>query len=243
MKDGSGLFKLQARRYYSTQHIKSATLFTRQAYQIEEHYRISMNLTDEIVEDHRSYVTGAIFAVVSFLEATINEVFADAAEHPEGEIVAHMDASTKNALAALRNLKIPVDGKDSIFDKYSLLDKFQLALHLAKKDLFQKGQTPYQDIKPLIVIRNTLVHYQPLWERGYETKIDQQILHLRQINRFPLNPLLQERTQNFFPDLCLSHGCAAWAVEKSIEFVTLFSSRMGTTLLFDKNSPRLKMQP
>ena len=243
MKDISAMFRLQARRYYSQEHIQSAALFTRQSYQIEEDYRSSGVLTDELIEDHRSYISGAIFAAVSFLEATINEVFSDTAEHPDSEIIARLDSPTKNLMAELWKLKIPVDGKDSVFDKYSIIEKFQLALHLARKDLLKKGQTPYQDVSTLIVIRNTLIHYEPMWERGEETEVDKRILDLKQTNKFPVNPLMQRRTNNFFPDLCLSHGCAEWAVKKSIEFVALFSSRMGSTLLFDENSHRLKTQP
>src|SRR5438105_50934 len=106
-KDIAVRFRLQGRRYYSSQHIKAAALFTRQSYQIEEDYRKNGVRTDELIEDHRSYVTGAIFAVASFLEATINEVFADALEHPTSDITVNMDSATKLLLADMWKQDVP----------------------------------------------------------------------------------------------------------------------------------------
>src|SRR5437667_5236867 len=104
--DVPGLLKLQARRYYSPHHIKSAALLTRQSYQIEEDYTNNGVITDELIEDHRSCVTGAIFAVASFLEATINEVFADSLEHPEGDVTVNIDSATKLLLANMLKLDV-----------------------------------------------------------------------------------------------------------------------------------------
>jgi hypothetical protein len=49
---------------------------------------------------------------------------------------------------------------------------------------------------------------------------------------FTLNPLMP--TNPFFPDRCLSHGCANWAVETSLRFVREFCAAMTITPLFDK---------
>ena len=57
---------------FSLQHIQSAALFTRQCFQIEKDY--NGEFSDDLIINHRSCVIGAIFAVASFLEATINEV-------------------------------------------------------------------------------------------------------------------------------------------------------------------------
>ena len=235
------LVKIQGRRYYSPQHIKSAALFTRQSYQIEEEYRSNGVLTDELIEDHRSYVTGAIFAAVSFLEATINELFMDASEYPESSVTKNIDPSTKLLLSEMWKLDIPRTAR------YSVLEKFQIALTLARKP-FDTNTLLYQDIKILVIIRNELTHFELVWERGEDFALakDKKILQGLQRNKpqkFILNPLFTGRPSiPYFPDRCLSHGCAEWAVIKSIEFVTLFSSRIGSTLLFDEKSARLKTQ-
>lgn len=198
--------RIRTRTYYSLQHIQSAALFTRQCYQIESNF--DGTFSNDLAADHRSYVTGAIFAAVSFLEATINELFADTAEHPASEILAPLDTPTKNLMVELWKLKIPVDGKDSVFDKYSIIEKFQLALHLARKDLFKKGQPPYQDVSTLVVIRNVLIHYKPVWASAEEEQADKKILSLQQEKKFSLNPLISGQSNPFFPDKCLSYGCA-----------------------------------
>jgi hypothetical protein len=237
-KDISTRFRLQARRYYSPEHLKAAALFTRQCCHIEDDYlKTGGGASDALISDHRSYVTGAIFAVMSFLEATINELFADTVEYPDGAVTGKIDSTTKLLLADMWKLNIPRTAS------YDVITKFQIALTLARKDTLDPGTTPCQDMQILKTIRNTLIHYEPIWDRGKETQADKKILNLQQEKKFSFNPLMTQRSSTFFPDLCLSHGCAEWAVKKSIEFVTLFSSRMGATLLFDENSPSLKTRP
>src|SRR5437868_6065303 len=93
----SGSISVKSRHYFSLQHIQSAALFTRQCYQIEKNYDGVFSV--DLFADHWSYVTGAIFAAVSFLEATINEVFADTVDHPDGELAGYLDTTTKQLMA------------------------------------------------------------------------------------------------------------------------------------------------
>jgi hypothetical protein len=240
MKDISTMFRLQARRYYSPEHIKAAAFFTRQSHQLEDSYMKNGVVTEELIDNHRSYVTGAIFAAVSFLEATLNELFIDTVEYQESQVTKNIDPSTKLLLAEMWKLEIPRTAR------YPILEKFQIALTLARKP-FDTNTVLYQDIKILITIRNELTHFELVWERGEDFALakDKKILKGLQRNKppkFALNPLLTGRTIPFFPDKCLSHGCAEWAVKRSIEFVKLFSSEIGSTLLFDENNPSLKTQ-
>jgi len=62
------------RIYLSAYHIQAVALFVRQAQAIEvEHAGITA-----FSPNHRGYVLASIFSSVAFLEATINELFADA---------------------------------------------------------------------------------------------------------------------------------------------------------------------
>ena len=239
-KDISTMLKLQARRYFSPEHIKAAAFFTRQAYQLEEVYKKNGVVTQELIDNHRSYVTGAIFAAVSFLETTINELFIATAEYAESQVTKKIDPSTKLLLAEMWKLEIPRTAR------YSVLEKYQIALTLNRKP-FDTNTVLYQDIKILITIRNELTHFELVWERGEDFALakDKKILQGLQRNKppkFALNPLLTGRATPFFPDKCLSHGCAEWAVKRSVEFVKLFSSEIGSTLIFDENNPSLKTQ-
>jgi len=48
---------------------------------------------------------------------------------------------------------------------YPILQKYQIALAIAEKPTFDKGQNPYQDVSSLIKLRNKLIHYEPSSER------------------------------------------------------------------------------
>jgi hypothetical protein len=228
--------RIRARMYYSLQHIQSAALFTRQCYQIESNY--DGTFSDELIAEHRSYVTGAIFATVSFLEATINELFADTVDHPDGELASHLDSSTKLLMADMWKRGIPRTAT------YQIIEKFQIALTLARKTLLNTGRTPFQDAQTLIIIRNALIHYEPMWiSVEEEGQADKRILSLQQKKKFALNPLITGQSNPFFPDKCLSHGCARWAINASIQFVEEFSSKIGIPILFDHIRTRLKTEP
>ncbi|MEO0941606.1 MAG: hypothetical protein AAFY30_08605, partial [Cyanobacteria bacterium J06642_12] len=45
-------------------------------------------------------------------------------------------------------------------------------------------------------------------------------------SRFAENPLVFG-TKPFFPDRCLGHGCAKWALDSCVSFVEEFYSEMG----------------
>ncbi len=227
--------RVRSRTYYSLQHIQSAALFTRQCYQIESNY--DGIFSDELISEHWSYVTGAIFATVSFLEATINELFADTTDHPDGELASHLDTSTKLIMADMWKRGIPRTAN------YQIIEKFQIALTLARKAPLDLGQPPFQDVQTLIVIRNALIHYEPVWASAEEEKAHKRILSLKQEKKFALNPLRTGQSNPFFPDKCLSHGCAKWAFNSSIQFVEEFFSRMGIPVLFDHLRMRLKTEP
>ena len=205
---------LRSRRYFSIQHIQSAALFTRQCYQVEQSYD-GTNSSD-LVADHWSYVTGAIFAAASFLEATINELFADTLDHPDGELASHLDAATRQLMADMWKRDIPKTAH------YQIIEKFQIALTLARKPLLDSSNSPFQDVQTLIIIRNDLIHFEPVWTSVEAEKANKRILSLQNEKKFAFNPLITAPGNPFYPDKCLSHGCAKWAVNNSIQFVEDF---------------------
>lgn len=228
-------FTVKSRHYFSIQHIQSAALFARQCYQVEQRYDGSFS--SDLMADHWSYVTGAIFAAVSFLEATINEVFADTVDHPDGELASHLDAATKQLVADMWKLGILKTSR------FKTLEKFQMALTLAKKPLLDSSRSPFQDVETLIIIRNDLIHFEPVWTSVEAEKTHKRILSLQNENKFAFNPLITSAGNPFYPDKCLGHGCAKWAVTNSIQFVEDFYSRMGIPVLFDHVRSRLKTEP
>ncbi|WP_222125190.1 hypothetical protein [Paenibacillus xylanexedens] len=79
--------------------------------------------------------------------------------------------------------------------KYSILEKYQIALTLADKNLFKKGVSPYQDVYLLIQVRNAITHYEPEWvttESEFPEKITEQALEKKLKHKFGLNPFASD---------------------------------------------------
>ena len=228
---------IKVRHQYSLQHILSAAFFARQSYQAEKEY--NGQYSDELFHRHRACVTAALLSAVAFLEATINEFFADTKDSPFSETTKQLDSNVSLLMSNMWKLGIPKTAN------YSIIEKYQIALTLARKELFDLGNSPAQDIISLVKIRNALTHSEPSWVTVTEKdgSVDNsKFASLKREKKFPLNPLFARSETQFFPDKCLSHGCATWAVNSSISFVEIFSVKMDVPVQFDHLRPQLKTE-
>lgn len=224
---------ITSRTYFSIQHIQSAALFARHAYSIEENY--SGVFSGELFSQHRAYVTGSILSSVFFLEASINELFADTVE-TNSEIAKKLNPAIIQLMAAMWKLEVPRTAN------FKILQKYQIALALAQKEIFDIKAFPYQDVNLLVKLRNDLVHYEPEWVKlPSSDDFESDDIHryekmLR--GKFSVNPLTGQGNP-FYPDKCLGYGCAAWAVNSSIKFTDDFFSRLGLLSFYDHVRNRL----
>jgi len=191
--------------------------------------------SDELFFEHEAYVTGCIFSAFSFLEATINELFSDTAENPDG--FKELDKQIRDLMAYM--------WKRKILPRSRTLEKYQIALILAQKKTFDKKIVPYKDVDLLRELRNALVHYEPEWittilEPEPEAITTQKLEKLLS-GKFPLNPMMGEN-ESFFPKRCLGHGCAKWAVNVSVKFVDDFFEKMGLTPPYNHIRSRLNTE-
>jgi hypothetical protein len=229
---------VKIRNFYSLQHIQSAALFTRQAYLLEKSY--NGTFSEELFADNKAYATEAIIATVAFLEASINELFSDAVDNYESEQIKQLDTNTKQLMAEMWKLDVPKTAA------YNILQKYQIALTLARRPLFDLGKPPTQDIKFIIKIRNDLIHFEPAWITAldHDISVDTSSYQtLQQEKKFPINALYAATQNPFFPDKCLGYGCAKWAVNTSIKFVEEFYSRMGIPSPINHLKHRLNTEP
>jgi hypothetical protein len=210
------------RFYYSHYHIMAAAFFARQSAQLEREYRSRESISTEAFSQHRAYVTGSIFSAVSFLEGQINEVFTDAADDRRDFI--HNLGDRIFLLAEMWNLDVPRTAG------YPILKKYEIALALAQKEPLDRGALSYSDAKLLIRLRNALIHYEPLSSTSSAKSSQSEEQKFR--GKFPINPLTGSKTP-FFPERCLGHGCAKWAVESSVTFVDQFCSKLGIEPVFN----------
>ncbi len=221
-ESGFGVSAWMPRFYYSHYHIMSAAFFARESGRVERENEAKESFTSEIQSRHRAYVTGCVFATVSFLEAQINEIFTDAADeqrdfiHPLGDKIF--------LLAEMWKLGVPKTAS------YPILKKYEIAVALAEKKPLGRGALVYQNASLLIWLRNALIHYEPI--SSTSTAESSQAHEERFRGKFALNPLTGAKTP-FFPARCMGYGCAKWAVESSIGFVDHFCSHLGIEPVFN----------
>jgi hypothetical protein len=147
---------------------------------------------------------GSVVCSVSFLECSVNGLYDD--------------ATTQRATKLHRALaSVWSEG----FDRQPILNKFQIALALAKREPFTMGQEPYQAARALIDLRNAIAHPKELIESDNQHKK----LRARLKGMYALNPQRQHY-RDFFPDRCLSADCAFWAVESAANLLLEFKKRM-----------------
>lgn len=203
MSDISGAADVAASIAHSfhREHLFAACFFVETARKLE-----ACGVTDGGSDDlakHRACVSGAIFSSVAFLESSINELYL------EFQHAGHngMSRLPKRAHALLAKLWPPVEFSP-------LMLRYQVALQAADAERFNERRPPFRDVENLMRLHDALVHHQP--ERHHE-RWRHQSLQRRLRNKFAPNTLLPVRAL-WFPDLCLGHGCAEWALRTAEVF-------------------------
>lgn len=212
--------QIHSRSYLSISHLSAAALFAHKAYEIEQQFKPGDDGADHASREHRAYVASSVMLSAAFLEATINELFSDCAEGPK----ARFDPMPATALmATMWNRGIPRTAR------YSIIEKYDIALEFNGKSPFNQGANPCQDTKLLIELRNALVHYEPETVLAAATpSLDRSDIHKfekRFKGKFGLNPLTGVGNA-FYPDKLLGSGCAKWAVKTSVAFADEFFSSL-----------------
>ena len=218
-------------KYWLPQHIQSAARLAADAYEIEQ-------AADAVNEEtrggnykgitkYRACVTGAVFSSVAFLEAAVNEVFAQSPPFmPALQTVSGDDG------AAITGAGPIVLGRRGP----SMLDKYQLACTLMRRPKFDTGHEPFQSVYALVSLRNELIHYVPEW---IDVALGPQRLVQLLWNKFPLSPFEPESLGKHL-DRCISYGCARWAVEASLAFADDFFARTGISGFYQVSVPHAR---
>ena len=208
---------VQAWHWFSIDQVLAASFFAREASSLEQAAAAPAagSEWEAIVRRHRSVVTASILASAAFQETVINEVIG-AAAHPNLEGSGQLPEADRRKLTDL--------GQE--LDRISTLSRYQMVLHLLDREPFDRGAQLFQDADLLVALRNALLHYKPRWRPGAGSGLSEMSLDKRLAQRqFPLSPLFPD-VNPFFPDRCLSFGCANWAVRSAIRFANEFHTRL-----------------
>lgn len=209
--------KVATRNYFSTYQLWGAENCAVRAAEIEGIRSIGSPFEIE----HRANVLGAITMSVSFLEAMVNEVFADAADHhgiQKDGALAPLSERTRELMGTWWGLT--GEGWER------LLQKCQLLLLFAGQPRLAANVQPYQDAVLLLDLRNVIVHYRP---ETVSVSDAPHRLAKRLRGKFPDNPLTYPSVA-WWPDHALGAGCAAWACKTARALTDEVTSRLGISV-------------
>jgi len=223
--------EIRFRDCFSVRYIQSAALLCRLGYAMEKDYGESGEVSPESAQMHEAFILNSVLSSVAFLESTVNELHSDAADS------AYLSRD-KNDEDLLKKIGQRWNNEKN-FDRAPVLTKYQKILSLADKQPFTETDPAYVNVKNLVEIRNFLMHYRREWViihqgrvagDGEKTRIEKFEISLRHV--FKENPLAH-KNRPFFPDKCLGHGCAEWAVINSLVVTGEFFSRLGLPAPYD----------
>jgi len=226
---------LRFRHSFANDFLHSAVLFAENAKSLEVEFSQKMKFPSSsktighVSSDHKSFVIASIISSAAFLETAINEFFKTI-----------QDGITDNI--DYQHDRLPLTSKKNIARFWGIralnnapaLEKYNLALFLAQKREFDKDGGLWKDVALIINLRNELIHYTPEWLTlmGEPTDKDKQIakkfaepLKRKLTGPYTLNPLSGEGNP-FFPDKCMSYGCAKWALDSSLKFTDEFFAKL-----------------
>jgi len=222
---------IRFRDCFSVRYIQSAALLCRLAFAIEQEYPKEGPVPADIQLRHEAFTLNAVLSSVSFLESTINELHADATDEEYSAIDEKHEALLRTIGRQWHNPRN--------FDRAPMLTKYQTILAIAGQPGFGEGDPAFANVRILTEIRNHLLHYTREWVvipsrqvpgREPESTSDhfEKILH----RKFATNPLAKKNVP-FFPDKCLGHGCAEWAILNSIIFTDEFFRRIAMPVPYE----------
>jgi hypothetical protein len=225
---------IRFRDCFSVRYIQSAAVLCRLAYGIEKEHGCSPGSAGpdpDLLLRHEAFTLNSVLSTVAFLESTINELYADAADDAYFFADAGHEALLRRISEGWRNEKN--------FDRAPMISKYQKILEIAGLPQFDEGDQAFANIRQLVEIRNHLMHYRREWVviRGKDTPCSDQGTTSERfgkilMKKFAANPFAGANLP-FFPDRCLGHGCAEWAIVNSIIFSDAFFRRLDLPAPYD----------
>jgi hypothetical protein len=216
---------------FSVRYIQSAAVLCRLAYAIEQEYRVGTEVPADPLLRHEVFTLNAVLSSVSFLESTVNELHADATDDEYSAIDEKHGTVLRTIGREWRNTKN--------FDRAPMLTKYQTILAIAGQPGFEEGDSAFANVRILSEIRNHLMHYSREWVvirsrriPGQEIESTADYFEKVLYRKFAPNPLAAKNVP-FFPDKCLGHGCAEWAIMNCLIFTDEFFRRLGLPVPYE----------
>jgi hypothetical protein len=208
---------ISVRIYYSRYHLPAAAYFAQRAARCERIYQRRKE-TPNIFLRHRAYVIGSLTSSIAFLESTINEVFLDARLERDGGVTRALPHDIRKQIS------------NCDYGQKPILDKYRIAARATNRKIDKRNRR-YVNVTFLNHVRNLVVHAHPetfsVGPSGLNYRQDDTLEKMERQDLFSLNPMFVNSGNPYFPDKCLSHGCAEWAVRTSLDFADWFFELTG----------------
>ncbi len=216
--------RVQIRQGFATQHLWTARHMARLCAEREAEL-LKQGVSSDV--QHRSYAVTAVISAVAFLEAHINEAFADAAD--DNPVVRQQIANVPQNAADLMG-KLWDDREVKAGERLSILAKYQLALVCSGKPMMESDRNPYQHARKLISLRNALVHFKIEWQwHDVAYKLEKELKPAGfQENQLHIGA-------PWYPNKCLGAGCAQWACDTAHSFVSAWRNQMDIVRAHDED--------
>jgi hypothetical protein len=191
---------ISSRSYLSTQHLWAAQHCAEVAARIEAQHAKEGGGRSRFDPEHRAYVLMCLTEAVSFIEAFLNEMFADAADRHPGEALRSVPLESVQALAQRWG--------ETSEGRMGLMKKIRALLVALAVPPPPSNVEPIESVDLLILLRNRIVHFRPKTAIGTDmSELDRQLS-----KKFPPSVMITTTGNPYFPDRCLGAGCAEWAV-------------------------------
>lgn len=146
--------EIHFRHSFTAQYLISSAIFAKRSAQIEEANPESAD--DATQTEHRGLVISAIMLCVAAVEAESAELTMYGPGHHLGSN--RTDANAHGLLEPLAEF----------IDNQSALDRYNIILHLLRKQPLCMGEQPWQDMEILVRLRNELIHYKSKWDKDMD---------------------------------------------------------------------------
>lgn len=200
-------------KYLSIHHAKSAAHFSRLAASIE-------NDENQLARSEiATHVGASILSAVAFLEATINELFAES-ERDSNAWLANVTDKSKKLIKTLSEI-------DAI-DRSNILDKYDIFLVSAGFEPISRGCPESQNVKALITLRNNITHYKASWLDSGSKELMRKGSSHKGNYWIELNQLIFGKNHNHKAHTWEQSEYAEWACKSSFEFVEAVFKVLGS---------------
>jgi hypothetical protein len=181
---------LDTRYSFVGQHLEASAIFVRRLRAIET--TATTYVDEETRCEHRGLVCAVVLQCAAALETESHEI----CTYGPG---CHLGTNGTDQQAQLFLSPIA-----EVIDDQDTVSRFDLILHLLKKQRLERGREPFQSASLVVRLRNELAHYKS--HLGTEMASKKLFSALEALNHAP--PPFADATMNFFPHRCLSAECA-----------------------------------